>query len=31
MIGVGIGWIHALGTPGIVRTPLSLTTQLGVG
>ncbi|MEP9363063.1 polyprenol phosphomannose-dependent alpha 1,6 mannosyltransferase MptB [Nocardioides sp. CN2-186] len=30
LIGVGTGWIHALGTPGIVRTPLSLTTQVGV-
>ena len=28
-IGVGIGWIHALDTPGIVHTPLSLTTQVG--
>lgn len=29
VIGVGIGWIHALGTPGIVRTPLSVSTQVG--
>ncbi|GAB3198571.1 polyprenol phosphomannose-dependent alpha 1,6 mannosyltransferase MptB [Nocardioides hungaricus] len=29
-IGVGVGWIYALDTPGLVRTPLSLTTQLGV-
>ena len=29
-IGVGIGWIHALGTPGLVHTPLSLTTQVGL-
>ena len=28
-IGVGIGWAHALDTPGQVRTPLSVTTQLG--
>lgn len=27
--GVGHGWVHALGVPGQVRTPLSLTTQLG--
>ncbi|GAA1778039.1 polyprenol phosphomannose-dependent alpha 1,6 mannosyltransferase MptB [Nocardioides hankookensis] len=29
VIGVGIGWIHALDTPGIVRTPLSISTQVG--
>ena len=29
VIGVGVGWVHALGTPGIVRTPLSISTQLG--
>ncbi len=28
-IGVGLGWIHALDTPGIVRTPLSISTQVG--
>ena len=28
-IGVGVGWVHALDTPGLVRTPLSLTTQVG--
>ena len=27
--GVGSGWVHALGVPGEVRTPLSVTTQLG--
>lgn len=27
--GVGWGWVHALGVPGEVRTPLSLTTQVG--
>jgi alpha-1,6-mannosyltransferase len=27
--GVGAGWIHALGVPGEVRTPLSAPTQLG--
>lgn len=30
VIGVGVGWVHALGTPGLVHTPLSLTTQLGL-
>lgn len=29
MAGVGVGWIHALGVPGEVRTPFSVTTQLG--
>lgn len=29
LVGVGVGWVHALGTPGLVRTPLSMTTQLG--
>ncbi len=29
LAGVGIGWIHALGVPGEVRTPMSVTTQLG--
>lgn len=28
-IGVGVGWIHALTTPGLVRTPLAATTQIG--
>jgi len=28
-VGVGAGWVHALGTPGTVRTPLSLTTWVG--
>ncbi|MGB0101362.1 MAG: polyprenol phosphomannose-dependent alpha 1,6 mannosyltransferase MptB [Nocardioides sp.] len=28
-IGVGIGWIHALGAPASIATPLSLTTQVG--
>ncbi|MCP5899026.1 hypothetical protein NL320_26705, partial [Klebsiella pneumoniae] len=23
--GLGLGWVHALGVPGVVRTPLSLT------
>lgn len=27
--GVGSGWVHALGVPGEVRTPLSAATQLG--
>ncbi len=27
--GLGVGWVHALGVPGEVRTPLSLPTQLG--
>lgn len=27
--GLGVGWVHALGVPGEVRTPLSLSTQLG--
>ena len=27
--GLGLGWVHALGVPGVVRTPLSVTTQLG--
>ena len=27
--GLGLGWVHALGVPGVVRTPLSLTTQVG--
>lgn len=27
--GVGVGWIHALGVPGEVHTPLSAATQLG--
>ena len=27
--GVGAGWVHALGVPGEVRTPLSATTQVG--
>jgi len=29
LVGVGVGWVHALGTPGLVRTPLSLSTQVG--
>lgn len=29
-IGVGVGWVHALNTPGLVYTPLSLTTQVGL-
>lgn len=29
VVGVGAGWVHALTVPGEVRTPLSLTTQLG--
>jgi alpha-1,6-mannosyltransferase len=29
LVGVGLGWIHALGVPGEVWTPLSVTTQLG--
>ena len=28
LIGVGVGWAEALDTPGLVRTPLSLTTQV---
>jgi hypothetical protein len=28
-VGVGTGWVHALGVPGQVRTPLSLSTQIG--
>lgn len=28
--GVGVGWVHALAVPGEVRTPLSVTTVLGV-
>lgn len=27
--GLGVGWIHALGVPGEVRTPFSVSTQLG--
>ncbi|GGO79599.1 polyprenol phosphomannose-dependent alpha 1,6 mannosyltransferase MptB [Nocardioides deserti] len=27
--GLGIGWVHALSVPGVVHTPLSLTTQVG--
>ncbi len=27
--GLGVGWVHALGVPGVARTPLSITTQLG--
>ncbi len=27
--GLGVGWLHALGVPGEVRTPMSATTQLG--
>lgn len=30
VIGVGIGWAHALNTPGLVHTPLSITTQVGL-
>lgn len=30
VIGVGVGWAHALTTPGLVHTPLSITTQLGL-
>lgn len=29
LTGLGVGWLHALGVPGTVRTPLSLPTQLG--
>ncbi len=29
LAGLGWGWVHALGVPGEVRTPLSVTTQLG--
>ncbi|WP_110182475.1 polyprenol phosphomannose-dependent alpha 1,6 mannosyltransferase MptB [Nocardioides solisilvae] len=29
LAGLGVGWLHALGVPGTVRTPLSLPTQLG--
>lgn len=29
--GAGFGWINALGTPGLVRSFLSLSTSLGVG
>lgn len=29
-IGVGVGWAHALNTPGLVHTPLSITTQVGL-
>lgn len=29
-IGVGTGWVHALGAPALVATPLSVTTQLGL-
>ncbi|MDN4174467.1 polyprenol phosphomannose-dependent alpha 1,6 mannosyltransferase MptB [Nocardioides sp. SOB77] len=27
--GLGVGWVHALGVPGVVRSPLSVTTQVG--
>lgn len=27
--GLGVGWVHALGVPGEVMTPLSVTTQAG--
>lgn len=27
--GLGIGWVNALGVPGVVHTPLSVTTMLG--
>lgn len=27
--GLGIGWVHALGVPGVVQTPLSLPTMAG--
>ncbi|HSE08858.1 MAG TPA: polyprenol phosphomannose-dependent alpha 1,6 mannosyltransferase MptB [Nocardioidaceae bacterium] len=27
--GVGVGWVHALGVPGEVQTPFSMTTQVG--
>jgi hypothetical protein len=30
LTGVGAGWVHALGVPGVVRTPLSVTTDLGL-
>ncbi|MFC7495463.1 MULTISPECIES: polyprenol phosphomannose-dependent alpha 1,6 mannosyltransferase MptB [unclassified Nocardioides] len=30
VVGVGHGWVDALGTPAAVPTPLSLTTQLGL-
>lgn len=29
LTGLGLGWVHALGVPGVVRTPLSITTQVG--
>ncbi|HSE71107.1 MAG TPA: polyprenol phosphomannose-dependent alpha 1,6 mannosyltransferase MptB [Nocardioidaceae bacterium] len=29
VVGVGVGWMGALGVPGVVETPLSATTQLG--
>lgn len=29
--GLGTGWVHALGVPGTVTTPLSLTSVLGAG
>ncbi len=31
LAGAGLGWIHALSTPGSVRSFLSLSTTLGVG
>ena len=27
--GLGVGWVHALGVPGVVNTPLSVTTVTG--
>lgn len=27
--GLGVGWLHALSVPGVARTPLSVTTQVG--
>lgn len=27
--GVGVGWVHALGVPGTINTPLSVTTVVG--
>ena len=28
--GLGLGWVHALAVPGVVRTPLSVTTDVGL-
>ena len=30
MSGLGLGWVHALAVPGVVRTPLSLSTDVGL-